>query len=104
MVCQFNFVFLGHIKKQTGAELGQAQLKLRSGYTSVNLHWINKEDWLPPTTICHWAQVAKTVNFLPPPQTPLSAPPFPLNQATTNYPNCQTQPKSQSSWAEIQGV
>ena len=52
-----------------GAELGQAQLKLGTGFTliytcSINLiykifHW---PVWLPPTTTNHWAVVAKTNN------------------------------------------
>ena len=37
-------------------------------------HWL---DWLPPTTTCQWAQVTKTVNFLPPPLTNLSIQPIP---------------------------
>ena len=44
-------------KKQAGAELGQAQLKQRFGFTSVHLYQIDELEILlarwTPTTICH---------------------------------------------------
>ena len=46
-------------------------LALNSWTRSIDLH-------PPPITTYHWAQVAKIVNYLLPPNSTLSLPPFPL--------------------------
>ena len=60
----YNSLWNNRKRKQAGAELGQAQLKLGFGFTSIFLYQIDELEIslanLTSTPTCHWAQVEQS--------------------------------------------